>query len=399
MPMFPRARVWAPLARTHPSALDGAARWRFRGLGADLPARMWLALRLGFGAVAAMTGKSFGSDNHAGMHPAVLAAIDAANTGDAVAYGGDQFSQAVQAKLCAAAGARDAYLVFNGTAANILGLSLMLRPFEAVICAETSHVNVDECGAAERLLGCKLLLVRTPDGKLTPDLVASRLTGLGDEHRAQPRVIQVAQVTELGTCYSLAELRALRDFGREHGLLIYLDGARIANAAAHLNCSLADIAGNVDVLSFGGTKNGALGVEAVLVMHGGLGEGAQYHRKQLMQLASKMRFLAAQLDALLTDDLWLMTAGRANAMARRLAESLRGVQRVQLAYPVQSNGVFTELDRDHVTRLQQEWNFEVWSESADNRCIVRWMAAFDTSDADVDRLVRSITASAVLDSR
>jgi threonine aldolase len=340
-----------------------------------------------------MTGKSFGSDNHAGMHPAVLAAISAANAGDAVAYGDDEVTQAVQAKLCALTGACEAYLVFNGTAANILGLSLMLRPFEAVICSETSHVNVDECGAAERLLGCKLLVVRTPDGKLTPDLVASRLTGLGDEHRVQPRVIQIAQVTELGTCYSLAELRALRDFGHEHGLLVYLDGARLANAAAHLGCSLADLAACADVLSFGGTKNGALAVEAVLVMAAGLGDGARYHRKQLMQLASKMRFLAAQVDALLSGDLWLATARHANAMARRLAESLEGVPGVQLAYPVQSNGVFTELDRDHVARLQQEWSCHVWSESTDDRCVVRWMTAFDTSEADVDRLAASIGAT------
>jgi threonine aldolase len=341
-----------------------------------------------------MTGKSFGSDNHAGIHPAVLAAIAAANAGDAVAYGDDDFSESVRARLCAAVGARSAYLVFNGTAANILGLSLMLRPFEAVICAETSHVNVDECGAAERLLGCKLLPVRTPDGKLTPERVASRLTGLGDEHRAQPRVIQIAQVTELGTCYSLAELRALRDFGRDHGLLVYLDGARIANAVAHLDCSLADIAASVDALSFGGTKNGALAVEAVLVMSSGLGEGARYQRKQLMQLASKMRYLSAQVDALLGGDLWLATARHANAMASRLAEALQGVPRVDLAYPVQSNGVFAELDRDHAARLQQEWTFHVWSEATDARCVVRWMTAFDTSEADVDELATSIRATA-----
>jgi len=340
--------------------------------------------------VAEVTGKSFGSDNHAGVHPAVLAAITAANAGDAVAYGGDDLTRAVQAELCAATGAREAYLVFNGTGANILGLSLMLRPFEAVICAETSHVNVDECGAAERLLGCKLLPVLTPDGKLTPDLVASRLTGLGDEHRVQPRVIQIAQVTELGTCYSLAELSALRAFGRKHGLLIYLDGARIANAAAHLDCSLADIAACADVLSFGGTKNGALGAEAVLVMSAGIGDGAEYQRKQLMHLASKMRFLAAQLDALLNGDLWLATARHANVMARRLAASLEGTPGVRLAYPVQSNGVFTEIDQDSAAHLQQEWNFQVWSESADGRCIARWMTAFDTSEADVDRLATAI---------
>jgi len=344
--------------------------------------------------VAATQGKSFGSDNHAGMHPAVLRAIAKANAGDTVAYGDDDLSRAVHAKLCAAADAADAYFVFTGTAANILGLSLMLRPFEAVICAETSHVNVDECGAAERLLGCKLLPVRTPDGKLTPDLVASRLTGLGDEHRAQPRVIQIAQVTELGTCYSLAELSALRDFGREHGLLVYLDGARIANAAAHLDCALADIAAYADVLSFGGTKNGSLAVEAVLVMSADLARGAQYQRKQLTQLASKMRFLAAQFDALLTQDLWLAMARHANAMARRLAEALGGVPGVRLAYPVQSNGVFTELDRDHAARLQRDWIFEVWSESADDRCVARWMTAFDTSEADVDALAGSIAAAA-----
>jgi threonine aldolase len=346
-----------------------------------------------------MTGKSFGSDNHAGVHPAVLAAVTAANTGDAVAYGDDQLTNTVQARLCAAAGARQAYLVFNGTAANILALSLMLRPFEAVICAETSHVNVDECGAAERLLGCKLLPVHTPDGKLTPDLVASRLFGLGDEHRAQPRVIQIAQVTELGTCYSLAELRDLRDFGREHGLLTYLDGARIANAAAHLGCSLADIAACADVLSFGGTKNGALGVEAVLVMSGELADGAQYHRKQLMQLASKMRFLAAQVDGLLIGDLWLATARHANAMAARLATSLDGIPGVRLAHPVQSNGVFTELAQAHAARLQQDWNFQIWSQSADGRCVARWMTAFDTSEADVDRLATSIAACAPAVSR
>jgi threonine aldolase len=355
--------------------------------------------RLSFGPVAEMISKSFGSDNHAGVHPAVLAAITAANSGDAVAYGGDPLTDEALARLCASSGARQAYLVFTGTAANILGLGLMLRPYEGVICADTSHVNVDECGAAERLLGCKLLPVATPDGKLTPDLVASKLTGVGDEHRVQPRVIQIAQVTELGTCYSLAELRDLRAFGREHGLLTYLDGARIGNAAAHLGCSLADLAACADVLSFGGTKNGALGVEAVLVMSDELAYGAPYHRKQLMQLGSKMRFLAAQIDALLKGDLWLSAARHANAMAKRLAASLDGLPGVRLAYPVESNGVFTELAQDHAARLQQDWSFEVWSRSADGSCVVRWMTAFDTSDADVDVLAASIgvTAGATAD--
>jgi threonine aldolase len=271
---------------------------------------------LGFGAVANISGKSFGSDNHAGVHPEVFAALAAANDGDAVAYGDDEITRAATARLCAASGARSAYLVFNGTAANILGLSLLIRPYEAVICADTSHLHVDECGAAERVLGAKLLTHR------------------GDEHRIQPRVIQIAQVTELGTCYSLDELRELREFGRANGLLTYLDGARIANAAAYLGCSLADITACADVLSFGGTKNGALGFEAVLVMSDELANGAQYHRKQQMQLASKMRFLAAQAAALLEGDLWLANARHANAMAGRLAGAVIGLPGVELAYPV-----------------------------------------------------------------
>jgi threonine aldolase len=338
--------------------------------------------------------RTFGSDNHAGVHPAVLAAIQAANAGDAVAYGEDENTKAALARLCAAAGARHGYLVFNGTGANVLALSLLLRPYEAVICAESSHLNVDECGAPERILGCKLLAVPTPDGKLTPALVATRLTGLGDEHRAQPRVLQIAQAAELGTCYSLAELRALRDFARAHDLLMYLDGARIANAAAYLGCSLADLAACTDVLSFGGTKNGALGVEAVLVVTEGAQEGALYQRKQLMQLASKTRFLAAQIDALLDDDLWLASARHANAMARRLGSALARLPGIRLAYPVESNAVFTDIRSDLAEQLLRDWSVQVWSKLARDRCVVRWMTAFNTTEADVAGLVAAIVAAA-----
>ncbi len=288
--------------------------------------------------------------------------------------------------LCAAAGARAGYLVFNGTAANVLGLSLLTRPYEAVICAESSHLNVDECGAPERLLGCKLLTVPTRDGKLTPELIAGRLTGRGDEHRAQPKVVELAQTSELGTCYSLAELASIRAFCQEHGLLIYIDGARIANAVAYLGCSLADIAAFADVLSFGGTKNGGLGVEAVLVMADHVGVGARYQRKQFMQLASKMRFLSAQVAALLADDLWLSTARQANAMAQQLANGLRDLPGLRLAYPVQANGVFAELCREAVERLQRAVSLPIWEEYPDGRCIVRWMTAFDTTKDDVEAL-------------
>jgi threonine aldolase len=346
--------------------------------------------------VATTSGRTFGSDNHAGVHPAVLAALAAANSGDAVAYGDDEFTKATVARLCAAAGAQQGYLVFNGTGANVLALSLLLRPYDAVICADTSHLNVDECGAPERVIGCKLLPVSTPDGKLTPGLIATRLTGIGDEHRAQPRVIQIAQATELGTCYSLAELQQLRDFGRDQGLLTYLDGARIANAAAHLDCSLADIAGCADVLSFGGTKNGALGVEAVLVMTHGLEATARYHRKQVMQLASKMRFLAAQVDALLDEDRWLTGARHANAMASQLAAALTAVPGVRMAYPVQSNGVFTDVSRRVADRLLADWSIQVWSETPDDRVILRWMTSFDTTEGDVTELASAVAVAASL---
>jgi threonine aldolase len=344
--------------------------------------------------VAAISGRTFGSDNHAGVYPEVLTALAAVNSGDAVAYGADAISKAAVARLCATAGASQGYLVFNGTGANVLALSLLVRPYEGIICAETSHLNVDECGAPERVLGCKLLPVSTPDGKLTPDLIATRLTGLGDEHRVQPRVIQIAEATELGTCYSLPELRQLQDYGRAHGLLVYLDGARIANAVAHLGCSLTDIAACADVLSFGGTKSGALGVEAVLVMSDALTTSAQYHRKQVMQLASKMRYLAAQIDALLDEDRWLVGARWANARAGQLADALTTVPGVEIAYPVQSNGVFTAMNRELAARLLQDRSVQLWSETADGRVVIRWMTAFDTSEKDVGELAADVAEAA-----
>jgi threonine aldolase len=337
--------------------------------------------------------KSFGSDNHAGAHDAVLRMISEANAGHLPAYGGDPWTARATEQLRGLFGAHGGvYFVFNGTAANILGLSLLLRPFEAVICAESSHLNVDECGAPERVLGSKLLQVPAPDGKLTPGLVASRLAGRGDEHRAQPRAVAIAQVTELGTCYTLRELHDLAEFCRASDLRLYLDGARLANAAAHLGCQLADIARHVDVLSFGGTKNGALGAEAVIVMKEGLGTDTPFQRKQQMQLASKMRYLAAQFSALLDDSLWLRSASHANAMATRLAEGVSGLPGVELRQPVDSNAVFVALTAALISALQRDWGFDVW-DPAEN--LVRWMTAFDTTEEDVDAFVAAVRAVAV----
>jgi threonine aldolase len=336
--------------------------------------------------------KSFGSDNHAGAHPTVMRAIVEANSGDAVAYGADQWTERVTSDLRRLSGAQGGvYLVLNGSGANMLGLGLLLGRYQAVICAESAHITTDECGAAERILGTKLLTVPAPQGKLTPELIATRLAGLGDEHCAQPGVVAVTQSTEYGTCYSLAELHAIKEFCTAQGLRVYLDGARLANAAAHLGCTLAELAGTADVLSFGGTKNGALGVEAVMVMRPEDGPGAPYLRKQFLQLSSKMRFLAAQFGALLANDLWLANARHANAMAQRLASGLAAVAGVEVIYPVESDAVFARLHARHIAELQRDWNFHVWDEASS---VVRWMTAFDTLESDVDSFLHDIAAAA-----
>src|SRR5689334_17800242 len=336
--------------------------------------------------------KSFGSDNHAGTHPAVMRAIVEANAGDDIAYGADPWTERAVGEIRRQSGAQgEVYLVLNGSGANVLGLGLLLGRHEAVICAESAHINTDECGASERILGTKLLTVPAPGGKLTPDLIATRLAGRGDEHFAQPGVVAITQSTEFGTCYTLDELRAVKDFCAANGLRVFLDGARLANAAAYLGCTLADLASTADVLSFGGTKNGAMGVEAVIVMQAADAVTAPYLRKQHMQLSSKMRFLGAQFTALLADDLWLANAAHANAMAARLASGLAEVPGVEVVYPVQADAVFARLDPRHIADLQRDWIFHVWDESAS---IVRWMTAFDTQESDVDAFLNDIAATA-----
>ena len=335
--------------------------------------------------------KSFGSDNHAGVHPAVLSAIVDANSGDALPYGADTRTEQATAALREIFGAEDAFLVLNGSGANVLGLSLLLRRHEAVICAESAHINTDECGSSERLIGTKLLLVPTPDGKISPELIAEKLSGRGDDHRSQPGVVAITQSTELGTCYTLAELRKIADFCHASDLRLYLDGARLANAAAALDCSLAELAECADVLSFGATKNGAMGAEALIVMRPGLGAAAPYLRKQQTQLTSKMRFVAAQFSALLHDDLWRANANHANTMACRLAEGAAAVDGVDIVHPVQANGVFARLRPRHITALQRDWTFHLWDE---RQSVVRWMTAFDTTEADVDVFLASIRETA-----
>jgi threonine aldolase len=337
--------------------------------------------------------RGFASDNSATIHPEVLAAIARANVGHAYGYGHDELTRAVEQRFREHFGERArAYPVWGGTAANVLSLRASCRPWEAVICAETAHLNVDECGAPEAIAGVKLLLAATEDGKLSTDAVDARIERLGDEHAVQPRVVSISQCTELGTVYGADELRALAALVHERGLLLHMDGARLSNAAAALGVSLREATAEVgvDVLSFGGTKNGLLGAEAVVFLNPELGDGFEYLRKQSLQLASKMRFLAAQLDALLTDELWLRCAAQANAMAALLAERVGGVPAVTVTRSVQTNAVFARMpSREAIVALQREYDFYVWDERADE---VRWMCSWDTTEEDVERFASALAA-------
>jgi threonine aldolase len=264
-----------------------------------------------------------------------------------------------------------------------------MQPFEAVICAETAHINVDECGAPERFAGCKLVDLPTAEGKLTPELVRGAVVGLGDQHHVQPRVVSITQPTELGTVYTPSETAALAEAAHAAGLLLHVDGARLPNAATALDTGLREITADcgVDVLTFGGTKNGLLGGEAVVFFRRDLAERYLFVRKQGMQLASKMRFVSAQLLRLLEDDLWRETAGHANAMARRLAAAAAAVPGVRVAYPVQANAVFVALPAAVKERLLEDYRFYTWDEQAG---VVRWMCSWQTTPEDVDRLVAAL---------
>ena len=335
--------------------------------------------------------RTFASDNFAGIHPDVLAAIAEANGGHATAYGADPVTaEAVRLFRRHFGGTAEVFLTFNGTGANVVGLQSLLRPFEAVVCAEGAHINVDECGAPERFLGSKLIAVATPDGKLTPDLVEAAVVGTGDEHHVQPRVVSITQSTEVGTCYSVEEVAAIGAWAHDRGMWLHLDGARLSNAAASLGVGLGAFGAQagVDVLSYGGTKNGAMGAEAVVSFLPTDTSSLRFIRKQSMQLASKMRFVSAQFVALLSGDLWRSNAEHANAMARRLAAGVTQVPGIRLTYPVEANGVFAVLPSAVTAAVQREFPFYVWDEATG---VVRWMASFDTTEQDVDDFVALVT--------
>jgi threonine aldolase len=332
--------------------------------------------------------RAFASDNYAPILPEALDAIAAVNHGHATSYGADETTARLQTEIKAKFGEHaSAFPVFNGTGANVVGLRAMLRPWQGVICAESAHLNVDEGGAPETLAGIKLLTVPTPDGKLTPELVDRRIVRIGDEHVVQPGVVSVTQSTELGTLYSREELQALGAHARANHLLLHIDGSRLANAAASLDCELREITTDVgaDVVSLGGTKIGILAGEAVIVLNPELDGSLLYLRKQSMQLASKMRFVSAQLLALFEGDLWRRAAGHANAMAARLAAGVGEV--LPLTQEVRANAVFAILPPGAAEQLQKDFKFYVWNEHTGE---VRWMCSWDTTEEDVDAFVEAI---------
>jgi threonine aldolase len=334
--------------------------------------------------------RGFASDNNAGVHERVFEALRAANEGHVLAYGDDAFTESAVEKFRAQFGEGvEVFFVFGGTGANVVGLAALARPHEAVVCAATAHINVDECGAPERFTGCKLLALQTPDGKLTPELIGPLLAREGDQHHVQPRVVSISQATELGTVYTVRETKTLADFAHARGLLLHVDGARLANAAAHLGVSLRELTtdAGVDVLSFGGTKNGMMYGESVVFFDRGAAREFKFTRKQGAQLPSKMRFIAAQFDALLSEDLWLANARHANRMARLLADELERIPQVKITQAVESNAVFAHLPREHVTSIQQRFFFYVWNEETSE---VRLMCSFDTTESDVRELVSVI---------
>ncbi len=334
--------------------------------------------------------RGFASDNYSGAHPEILAALAAANDGHQVSYGEDAYTERLGEVMEEQFGTGiEIYPVFNGTGANVLALQSLLPRWGAVVCASTAHINMDENGAPERVGGIKLLQIPTSDGKLTPELIDREAWGFGDEHRAQPLAVSITQTTELGTCYTPDEIRAIADHIHAKGMKLHMDGARLANAAAHLQVPLREFTrdAGVDILSFGGTKNGLLFGEVVVALNPLAAHGLMFLRKMNMQLASKMRFISAQFIALLEDGLWLRSAAHANAMASRLRAAVDQIEGIQPTQATESNGVFAILPEGLADRLRPEFRFYDWDQA---RREVRWMCSFDTTEEDVDAFVAAI---------
>jgi threonine aldolase len=329
-----------------------------------------------------MNKKGFASDNNSGVHPAIIQAINEANNGHVTGYGTDPYTEkAIEVFRQHFGKNTDVYFVFNGTGANVLAISTLAQSYNSIICPSTAHIMVDECGAPEKISGCKLIPVETPNGKLRPELIKPHLHGFDFEHHAQPKIISISQVTEMGTLYSVDEIKAITKLAHQYGMYVHMDGARIANAAAALDLPFKafTVDAGVDVVSFGGTKNGMMMGEAVLFFNKELSQNAKYIRKQSAQLFSKMRFVAAQFLSYFNENLWQKNAQHANKMAAMLADKV-GQSGVKITQEVKANGVFAILDDEISKELQKEYFFYPWDE---NNNEVRWMTSFDTTEEDI----------------
>jgi threonine aldolase len=331
--------------------------------------------------------RSFASDNNAGVHPQVMEALAAVNNGHVIAYGDDPYTARAVKNFREHFGKNtEVFFVFGGTGANVLGLKAATESHHAIICAETAHINVDECGAPEKFTGCKLLSLSTPDGKLRASQMGPLLHGIGFEHHVQPKVISISQATEMGTVYTPRELKVLSSFAHDNGMLLHMDGARIANAAASLGVKLRTISkdAGVDILSFGGAKNGMMYGEAVVFFDENLARDFKYTRKQGTHLPSKMRFISAQFETLLSNELWRKNAEHANRMAQLLAGELARIPQIRITQNVEANGVFAELPKKYIPVLQKQYFFYVWNEETSE---VRFMTSFDTTERDIQDFI------------
>lgn len=331
---------------------------------------------------------SFGSDNHSGVHPKILEAITQANVGYTHSYGDDFYTNKAIDKFKEFFGNDiDVYFVLTGTGANVLSLQNFLKPYEAVICAKTAHINVDECGAPEHFTGNKLITVDTENGKLSPELIEKSIFGVGDEHHVQPRIISISQVTELGSIYTAKEIKAIVEFAHARGMYVHLDGARLANAVVALDCTFADLTTHtgIDILSFGATKNGAMLAESIVCFRPELSRGMKYLRKMGMQLYSKMRYSSVQWLAYLSDNLWYDNAKNANDIARYMYDKLAENPQVKLTQKIEANALFALLDKDVIEPLRDEYHFYTWDEFTGE---IRLMCAFDTTKEDIDLFIK-----------
>lgn len=334
--------------------------------------------------------RSFASDNNSGVHPLVMDAVIRANQDHAVGYGDDPWTIEATIKVKEVFGLKaEPYFVFNGTGANSVALQAVTRPFHSIICAETAHIYVDECGAPAKMSNCAVTAIPAPDGKLTPELIKPRLHNFGVCHHSQPKVVYISQVSEMGTVYTVDEIKAIADLLHSHDMYLHVDGARLANACAFLNCSMKQLTvdAGVDILSFGGTKNGMMMGEAVIAFRPEIAENLQYYRKQSAQLASKMRYLSAQFVAYLENNLWLENAMKANISAGKLAECLSVYPQIKFTQKIESNQLFFTIPVEALKKLQEKYFFYMWNEDINE---ARLVASWDTTAEDIAQFEQTL---------